>query len=427
MKRGVPVILVVLLAFSMLGTALAADSPVLWKGSVCGDVQYQKSIEAVAIQDGRVYAGCSYRQLANASGMIGIYYLGELAAYSSNGTSLWQNDSGYVVKLYPLPDGKVIVGSIGGFITFDGSGRFLSRNLTINKLYDFQIVGKNVYAVDGDLFLENNTTTYVGHLYKGGLLNGSVVLNGWTLNFTSILSRVRVGKGIIYAGAGFPSGYTGPKQFGQVYGVLPNGTVEWSINTGQWVRDMELFENDVIAGTGFGKSEGWLYRIDPSGKIVWKKAMFYTEDIEVANGKVFVGGMGDKGGILAAVDPETGNVLWRKDFPYRVKVVRYADGILLVGVGKFESKQENGTSVVYTYGSLYAVDPKDGSIIGEVPNIGYVRSIAVEGNLAVVGTASSNFYVIDVQKLAGEKNGSICGPAVVLGMILLPLLLRRRG
>ncbi|WP_297417116.1 PQQ-binding-like beta-propeller repeat protein [Thermococcus sp.] len=427
MKRGVSVILMTLLALSVLGTVLAAKNPVLWKGSVCSNVKYQKSIEAVAISNGRVYVGCSYREVANASGMIEIYYQGRLAAYSSNGTRLWQNDSGYVVKLYPLRDGKILVGSFGGFITFGRNGRFLSRNLTINKLYDFQVVGGKVYAVDGGVFIQNNSIHYIGHLYAGRIVNDSVILGRPITNFTSMTSRVRVGKGIIYVGAGFPSGYVGPSQFGYIYGVLPNGTIKWSINTGSWVRDMELLNGDLIAGTGYGKSNGWLYRVSPSGKILWKKVLFYTEDIDVAEGKIFVGGMGDEGGVLAAVDPQTGKVLWEKDFPYRVKVVRYADGKLLVGVGKFQSVNQNGSSIVYSVGSLYAVSPSDGKVLGELPNIGYVRSIAVEGNTAVVGTASSNFYVVDVKALAGESGEKgICGPAFVVVLALLPLLWKRR-
>ncbi|WP_148883494.1 CGP-CTERM sorting domain-containing protein [Thermococcus aciditolerans] len=426
MKRGVPVILMLLLAFSLSAQALAEQSPVLWKGEVCSDVQYQKSIEAVAILGGRVYAGCSYRQLANASGMVGIYYLGTTAAYSSNGTFLWQNDSGYVVKLYPLPDGSVLVGSMGGFITFDLDGRFAARNLTMNKLYDFQIVGKDVYAVDGDFFLENGSESYVGHLYRGTLVNDTVILNGWTLNFTSLVSRVRVGDGIIYVGAGFPSGYVGPWQFGYVYGVLPNGTLAWTVETGQWVRDMESWGSGVLAGTGNGTSEGRLYMISSDGKVLWERELFYTEDIEVNGDTAYIGGMGSAGGELVALD-SSGNVLWNQSFPYRVKVVKYADGVLLVGTGKFESRDENGTTVIYSVGSLYAVDPADGSILGELPNLGYVRSIAVEKGTAVVGTASSAFYAVDVEKLAGNGGEkSICGPAAIVALALLGLLVRRR-
>lgn len=421
MKRGV----LMILALTLIGN-VTADSPILWKGTVCEDVKYQKSIEAVAINDGRIYAGCSYRQLINSSGMISVYYLGRLAVYSLNGTLLWQNDSGYVIGIYPLFRG-VIVGTIGGFVTFDENGKFLSRNLTINKLHDFQVDGKTIYVVDGGFFLDNGTT---GHLYKG-IVNGSVLLI-CIANFTSLLGRVRVGHGIIYVGAGFPSGYVGPGQFGYVYGVLPNGTLSWTVETGQWVRDMELFENDVIAGTGKGTSEGYLYRIDPSGNVVWKRRLFYTEDIEIAGGRVYVGGMGNGNGALVAIDPETGKVLWNQTFPFRVKVVKYANGTLLVGVGKFESRQENGTAVIYTHGSLYALDAKTGKILGAINNIGYVRSIAVEGNVAVVGTASSYFYVVDVGKLAGKKSwgirGSawgICGLAALVGLAIMVLLRRR--
>lgn len=99
--KGVSALLLII-AMLTLPAVSNSENPVLWKGSVCSDVQYQKSIEAVAIANTTVYAACSYRQVANSSGLIGVYYLGTLYAYSLNGSKLWENASGYVVKLHPI-------------------------------------------------------------------------------------------------------------------------------------------------------------------------------------------------------------------------------------------------------------------------------------------------------------------------------------
>ncbi|NJE62585.1 dehydrogenase [Thermococcus sp. 21S7] len=417
---------VVLALFTLMLLPLAgAEKLVLWEGKICEDVPYQKSIEAVSILDGRIYVGCSYRQVANASGLIGIYYLGRVAAYSMDGSLLWQNDSGYVIGLKPLPDGHVVVGSMGGFITFDEKGRFMAHNVTSNKLYDFQIVGGTVYAVDGDFFIEQGNASYVGHLYRGRLVNDTVVLGDWTVNFTSLTSRVRVGNGVIYVGAGFPSGYTGPGEFGHLYGVSPEGKMLWDLNLGEWVRDMEVLNGNLLAGTGRNPSDGHLYYVSPEGKMLWKRSLFYVEDVEVGDGRVYVGGMGNGTGVLAALDPSDGKVLWTKTFPWRVKVVKYADGKLLVGTGKFESSNANGTSMVYSVGALYILDAKTGKELESVPDTGYVRSVAVEGSTAVIGTASQRFYVIDLNAV---KTGGICGPGfvVLLGVLMGGMFSKRR-
>ncbi len=111
--KGISVLLLAL-AVLFLPAVSSSENPVLWKGSVCSDIQYQKSIEAVAITNTTVYAACSYRQITNSSGVIGVYYLGTLYAYSLTGSKLWENASGYVVKLYPIDGGDVLAGSLGG-------------------------------------------------------------------------------------------------------------------------------------------------------------------------------------------------------------------------------------------------------------------------------------------------------------------------
>ncbi|ALM75338.1 outer membrane protein assembly factor BamB family protein [Thermococcus barophilus] len=410
------------------GFTIAGDvNWVLWKGQICQDIQYQKSIESVAILGDRIYVGCSYRQIVNSNGMIGIYYLGETAAYFTNGTLLWQNSSGYVVKIVPFENGNVLVGNLGGFLTFDKDGRIISRNLTKNKLYDFTIYRDIIYAVDGDLFMEKGTVTYVGHLYSGKVENGKVALNGWILNFTQMPSRVRIGNSTIYIGFGVPSGYSGSHQFGAVYGISPSGKIKWEVNIGHWIRDMEIYNGKAIAGTGYGDFFGNIYMIDSSGNILWNVSLFYVEDVETTENGIYVGGINSRGGALASIDPASGKVLWQQEFPYRVKVVKYSNGILLVGTGKFETKQENSTSVVYSYGALYAVDPHTGRIIGELMDTGYIRSIAVYDNIAVIGTGSSSFYVIDISKIKAKTSLKITVIAVVAVIIILAVILRGKS
>ncbi len=65
--KGVSALLLII-AMLTLPAVSSSENPVLWKGSVCSDVQYQKSIEAVAITNTTIYAACSYRQVANSSG-----------------------------------------------------------------------------------------------------------------------------------------------------------------------------------------------------------------------------------------------------------------------------------------------------------------------------------------------------------------------
>ena len=232
---------------------------------------------------------------------------------------------------------------------------------------------------------------------------------------------MRVGDDVIYVGSGFPSGYKGPVQFGEVYGVSSDGNLLWKLDLGEWVRDMEIWGGNVIAGTGSGTYTGHLYYVSKNGEIIWNRTLFYVEDIEVGPNRVYVGGLGQDGGKIVAVNPSNGEIIWSKTFPWRVKVVRYSSGKLLVGAGKFETKEVNGSAVVYSVGALYILDPKTGDVLGEVPDTGYVRSIAVESNIAVVGTASQKFYVVDVGKV-GEKKNNICGPGMVVLLMLVALV-----
>lgn len=420
MKKRVPVILMALMTFILLGSVSASQSPVLWNGTVCENIEYQKSIEAVALTDNAVYVACSYRQTVNSSGIIQTYYLGFLAAYSVNGTGLWQNFSGYTVKLVPA-EGGVLAGSFGALLNFDENGRIVSLYEVTNKLYDFVVSDGMVYIADGDFFLSGGSISYKGHVYAvklGGNLTGI-----WNVTFNDMITRVRVADGIIYASSGFPSGYTGGYQFGSLYGVSPEGEPLWNLSIGHWVRDLEVWNGNAVLGTGWDGSKGSFYVVSPSGAVLLNGSLFYTEDIVVVNDTAYVGGYDGKNGTLVALELPSGEVRWEVKFPYRVKALAYADGVLLVGTGKFESRAENGTTYVYSVGDLYAVN-LDGEVLEELPNIGYVRSIAVKDDKAVVGTASSTFYVVDVNALKGGQKTSICGPGLVVVLALLALIPR---
>ena len=421
MKQRVPVILVALVAFLFLGS-VSASGTVLWKGTVCENVKYQKSIEAVALTDDSVYAACSYRQVLNSSGLVEVYYLGTLSAFSSNGSRLWQNSSGYVVKLIPTDDG-VLAGSFGALLKFDKRGHVVSLYDVVNKLYDFVVSDGVAYVADGDFFLSNGTPYYRGHVYAVKL--GENLTGVWNVTFDDMITRVRVGDGVIYASSGFPSGYAGSTQFGALYGISPQGKLLWNVTLGHWVRDLEIWRGKAILGTGWDNSRGRLYIVSPTGKVLLNESLFYTEDILVLNDTAYIGGFNGKNGTLVAVELPSGKTLWRREFPYRVKVLAYTDGVLLAGTGKFQSKTENRTTYIYSVGNLYAINPENGKTLGVLQDTGYVRSIAVRGNEAVVGTASSTFYVVDVDSMKGGKNSnSICGPGLVVLLAIVALLRR---
>ena len=421
MKRSVPVILVALLAFLLLESVSASD-PVLWKGTVCDNVKYQKSIEAVALTEDAIYAACSYRQVMNSTGLVQVYYLGVLSAFSTNGTKLWENVSGYTVKLSPTRDG-VIAGSFGALLKFDENGRIVSLYDVVNKLYDFVVSDGVVYVADGDFFLYNGSRSYKGHVYAvklGGNLTGI-----WNITFDDMITRVRTGNGIIYASSGFPSGYVGSFQFGSLYGISPEGKLLWNISLGHWVRDMEVWKGNAVLGTGWNNSKGRLYVVSSTGKVLLNESLFYTEDIVVINDTAYIGGYDGRNGTLVAVEMSSGKTLWERKFPYRVKTLAYTDGVLLVGTGRFQSRTENGTTYIYSVGNLYAINPEDGKTLGELPNTGYVRDIAVWGSEAVIGTASSTFYVIDVSAMKGSQKSSICGPGFMVLLAVAVILWRK--
>lgn len=397
----------------------AETSPLLFKGSLCEDIQYQKSIEAVSISDGKVYAACDYRMVLKGE-LVSIYYLGSLGAYSLNGSKLWVNDSGYAVKLLPYGD-KVIAGSLGGFVIFDGSGRIIGNHPTKYKLYDFESRGNELYAVSGDVWFQENQWSSSGIVTELTIFPNSTMKEEWSLNLTMMPSRIRLGP-IIYVGAGFPSGYSAKYQFGGVFGVSYSGEILWNISTGEWVRDMELWGDNIVVGTGTNNTRGHLLILDEKGDVLWNESTFFVEDLLVRGDTLYVAGIEGDTGKVSAYDLREKRKLWEINLPYRAKVLAYIDKKLAVGSGKFESRNEGNVTRIYSEGGLYVLNPETGDTIWSDTSTGYIRSLATEGDVLVAGTGSSNFYVYDVSKISGKKG--ICGPGI---LVLLVVILRALG
>ncbi|ASJ02575.1 quinoprotein dehydrogenase [Thermococcus profundus] len=426
MKKTVAFTLLAVL-FLLLGTSVQAEMyPVVFQGSVGEDIPYQKTIEAVAFGNGTVYAACDYRMQAGKE-LIGIYYLGLMGAYSTNGSKLWVNGSGYVVKIQPVGDG-VLAGSLGGFVFFDKDGHIVANAPTINKLYDFVVGDGYVYGVDGDVWYSNGTYSSSGEVFKAKLYeNGSVALykTGWVLNLTSMPSRVRLGD-VVYVGSGMPSGYSTGYRFGAVYGVSYDGKLLWTIRTGDWVRDLEVWDGKAVAGVGSNDGRGRILLVDESGKVLWNESAFSIDDLLVSGNTLYASGIDEDGrGRVAAYDLGKKKKLWEITLPYRAKVLAYGDGKLAVGIGKFESRKEGNVTKVYSEGGLYVLDPKNGKTLWKSTDFGYVRSLAVSGNLLAAGTASSYFYVVDLDKI--RSSSGICGPGIFLLTILLSMAVVKGG
>jgi hypothetical protein len=411
MKRTVTYLLLVAMfvAFTAPAVISAGDGPLLFKGSLCEDVQYQKSIEAVSIGSGRVYAACDYRMVIKGE-LVSVYYLGSLAAYSLNGSRLWINASGYVVKI--VPHGNItIAGSLGGIVLFTESGKIIGNYPTSYKLYDFEMRGNDIYAATGDVWFRENSSYSEGMIVKLTVLSNSSIRRDWAVNVSMMTSRIRLGP-IIYAGAGLPSGYSGRYSFGGIFGISYDGKLLWNISTGEWVRDMELWDGNLIAGTGINGDYGHILLIDKSGRVLWNESTFFVEDLLVQGDRLYVSGVSNGKGRVAVYDLKKRKKLWEVELPYRAKTLAYPDGILAVGIGKFESKREENLTRVYSEGGLYLLDPKNGKVVWKDTSTGYVRSLAVNGTVLVAGTGSSDFYVYDVSRVKEKKK--ICGPGVIL-------------
>ncbi|AAL80539.1 dehydrogenase [Pyrococcus furiosus DSM 3638] len=368
-----------------------------WEGKICENIEYQKSIEAITIQNSTVYAACSYRMVANSSGLIGIYYLGTIGAYKLDGTKLWEIDSGFVTKLVPWKE-EILVGSMGGLLKLNSSGNYTGRFLTKYKLYDFTLDGDYAYLATGDVFSGESK----GIVYK---VNLSTMEEVWRVNLTEMASRVRVGE-VIYVGTGYPSGFVGKEKFGSVYGISKDGKLLWNVSLGEWVRDIEVWNGKAVVGTGYGES-GHVYIIDSQGRVVGNLTLFFVEDILVSGNVAYVAGNRN----VVTIDLDKKEILWKVQIPYRGKVLGLMDGRLLVGAGEF--KEKNGT--IYSVGSLYVIE--NGKIKGEMP-VGYVRSMGISQDYIAIGTGSNTFIVLHKD----EVLPSICGVGFFLVASLLSIV-----
>ncbi|AFK22101.1 PQQ-binding-like beta-propeller repeat protein [Pyrococcus sp. ST04] len=386
---------IVLLMILLLVTPVLA-----WKGTLCENVKYQKSIEAVAIENSTIYASCSYRMLANSSGMIAVYYLGTTGAFSANGTRLWEIDSGFVTKLSTWKD-YLLMGSMGGLLKVNSSGNYTGRFLTKYKLYDFVIDGNYAYLASGDVFINYSR----GEVAK---VNLNTMEKVWSVNLTEMADRVRVGD-IVYVGTGYPSGFAGKLRFGSLYGISKNGKILWKVNLEEWVRDLEVWNGMAVVGTGYNNT-GHLYVIDADGNVKLNVTLFYVEDITIDGEKAYVAGYKK----VAAVDLKSGKVLWEVPLPYRAKVIKEFNGKLLVGTGEFKTKNET----VYSVGTLYVLNKENGKIVNEIPT-GYVRSLAVGDGEVVIGTGSNELLVLTKEEIVPR---STCGLGVMLLLTLLALI-----
>ncbi|NJE08863.1 dehydrogenase [Thermococcus sp. M39] len=405
-------------------TVRGESNIILWKGQVCENVPYQKSIESVDIANSTIYVGCGY--IENIKGVL--WYRGNITAFSLEGQKLWSESVGFVRKIQKVQDGIIVgvdisrgpsdwFGTLGKIWLLQNNGSLVSGNITYGSFFDFQIVDNEIYISDGWWIGEGKANETWGRVYKWKVL-GDKFVEEWYVELNGTIGRVRVGNGIIYAGSGAPSGYRMKYYFGDVYGISPEGKILWKVHTGWWIRDMEVWNDYVIVGTGFENVAGKLYLIDNKGNVVWSTDLYYVEDIEVENNVAYVAGIQGSEGKVTAIDLASKKKLWEVSFPYRAKVVKYYNNKLLIGTGKFDIKQENNQSVVYNVGSLYIVDSKTGNILEKI-DTGYVRSIALSGNIAVIGTGGKDFYVIDLSKIKEKSTLNQQALMVIVAVIVI--------
>ncbi|WP_457753490.1 outer membrane protein assembly factor BamB family protein [Thermococcus sp.] len=435
-RQAIGVLIGIIVIFTLFLPAIeSSDSMVLWKGAVCKGIVFQKSIESIAIEGDTIYVGCGY--IENIKDIL--WYRGNITAFSINGTKLWTQDVGFVRKIAVTPYGIITgvdisrglsywFGTLGKVWLLQKNGSIATGNVTYGSFFDFQIVDDNLYISDGWWIGEGRANETWGRVYEWQISNEKFIQK-WFVELNGTIGRVRVAKGIIYAGSGAPSGYKMKYYFGDVYGISPNGKVLWKRHLGWWVRDMEIWQNNVLVGTGFENIAGKIYLINPEGKILWSSDLYYVEDIEIHNNIAYISGIQGIEGKLTAIDLNSKKILWQVSFPYRAKVVEYYRGYLLVGTGKFEIENKNNQTMVYSIGELYVVDANNGKVITKI-NTGYVRSIAVHDDIAVVGTGSSEFYVLSLEKI--ESNNllnqmiKISVPIVLVIAVVFAIYLRKK-
>ncbi|WP_052696217.1 PQQ-binding-like beta-propeller repeat protein [Palaeococcus ferrophilus] len=401
---------VVIITFLLMASLLASgsQSPIIWEVKVPG------TVESVRLTPEGAYVG--FGHIDNIKGVI--WYRGNVSFYTLNGSEEWTQEVGFVRKLEPL-DGRLIVGTdisrgpedwfgaLGKVWLLKENGSIMSGNITYGSFFDFDLKD-SLYVVDGWWIGEGRANETWGRLYRWEI-TGEGIKEDWFLELNGTLGRVRKGDRIVYVGSGAPSGYRMKYYFGNVYGVSEDGKLLWSVDTKWWVRDLELWRNRALVGTGFENVAGKLFLINSEGNVEWEGDSFYVEDIEINGDTAYIGGVEGDTGKLEALDLNSKEVLWEANFPYRVKVVKFHEGKLLVGTGAF--KQENGTT--YDMGLFYVVDPTNGKVLMEL-DTGYVRSLDALGDEVLVGTGRGRVYLINLDAKDRERAYVYIGVGIIL-------------
>ncbi|WP_052315945.1 PQQ-binding-like beta-propeller repeat protein [Thermococcus sp. PK] len=406
MKKKVATILLLLIGSLFVS---GNQSPVIWEAKVPGIV------ESVKLTPKGAYVGFGYIDVI--SGVL--WYRGNVSLYSLNGSEEWSQEVGFVRKLESFDDMLIVgtdisrgpsdwFGALGKVWLLQGNGSIVAGNITYGSFFDFDLKDA-LYVVDGWWVGEGRANETWGRLYRWEIAEDGIKQD-WFIELNGTLGRVRRGDGIIYAGSGAPSGYRIKYYFGNVYGVSEDGKLLWSVDTEWWVRDLELWRDKALVGTGFENVAGKLFLIDKEGKIEWKMDSFYIEDIEINGDTAYIGGIEGNTGKLEALDLNSQKVLWKAELPYRVKVVRFHEGKLLVGTGAF--REENGT--IYDMGFFYVINPSNGKVLMEL-DTGYVRSIDALSDKALIGTGRGKVYLISLEMEEQERAYIYIG----LGAILL--------
>jgi len=160
--------------------------------------------------------------------------------------------------------------------------------------------------------------------------------------------------------------YIGSKD-GYLYALNPDGTLKWKFGTGSRIDSspaisldgtIYIGSNDIITKTGPGYEDyfvtrGYLYAIDPAGKIKWKhmiddyfdfsfsyNMIAHIGSLVISNGIIYVSMdwgkyMTDAGaGIFCAINPD-GTLRWRKtiSFGYSLPAIGLDGTIYVVGCG----------------------------------------------------------------------------------------------
>ena len=307
---------------------------------------------------GRVYVGNSARQLR--------------ALNASTGNTLWTFTSPHVEnKAYQYfssaveHDGRVYVGAASGYLyCLDATTGSL---LWEQELSDWVrarplVVGGEVYVgcLDGSL-----------HRVHDAGAAASMVWTRQVSDFGFMVDLVGNANGILA---------TGKDQV--VYSVSPEtGYVQWRLSmfSAAWDVDGQRCIGDLIAGEHqsvptvvdgvvyISGSDGFVNALDAdTGEELWKFELTgkMSGSLTVAEGKVFVGQWGGKGDPYYALDQDTGEVVWTKNYGAVWMGASYAGGNLYISTwqGTLRGVNPDNGNILWTAspgGNLYSHIPAD--------------------------------------------------------------------